>query len=63
MSKSWSTPLVVVWVALLGISVLGQQRGGTPQTDRIQPVNNGPNPYRVTRDWAQLTPEVRPWGG
>ena len=27
------------------------------------PVNSGPNPYRVIRDWAQLTLEKRPWGG
>jgi sugar lactone lactonase YvrE len=28
-------------------------------------VNSGatPNPYRVIRDWAQLTKEARPWGG
>jgi sugar lactone lactonase YvrE len=29
----------------------------------IQPVNSGANPYRVIRDWAQLTIEKRPWGG
>ena len=28
-----------------------------------QPVNSGANPYRVVRDWAQLTLEKRPWGG
>jgi NHL repeat len=28
-----------------------------------QPVNSGANPYRVIRDWAQLTLEKRPWGG
>ena len=27
------------------------------------PVNSGANPYRVIRDWAQLTLEKRPWGG
>jgi hypothetical protein len=26
-------------------------------------VNSGANPYRVIRDWAQLTLEKRPWGG
>ena len=62
-SKSWFAPLVVVCVALLGISLLGQQRGGTPQTDKVQPVNSGANPYRVVRDWAQLNLEARPWGG
>ena len=62
--KSWLVPLIVAGVALLGASVHGQQqRGGTPQTDKVQPVNNGPNPYRVIRDWAQLDSEARPWGG
>ena len=58
------TPLIVVaWVALQGTSVHGQQRGGTPQTDKVQSVNTGANPYRVIRDWAQFTLEARPWGG
>ena len=61
--RFWFAPLIVVCVALLGSSVQGQQRGGTPQTDAVQPVNSGPNPYRVIRDWAQLTLEARPWGG
>ncbi len=43
--------------------VLAQQRGGTAETDKVQTVNSGPNPYRVIRDWAQLTLEKRPWGG
>src|SRR6266498_3238632 len=50
-------------VLLLGAIVHAQQRGGTPQTDKVQPVNAGANPYRVIRDWAQLTIEQRPWGG
>jgi len=53
----------VVAVVLLGITVSTQQRGGTAETDRVQPVNDGPNPYRVIRDWAQFTTEKRPWGG
>src|SRR5215469_4864463 len=49
---------------LIGLtSIHAQQRGGTPQTDQVQPVNNGANPYRVIRDWATLTLEKRPWGG
>ena len=52
-----------VGAALLGVGVLGQQRGGTPATDKVSPVNSGANPYRVIRDWAQLTIEARPWGG
>ena len=43
-------------------SVQAQQRAGTAETEKIQPVNSGPNPYRVIRDWAQLTLEKRPWG-
>src|SRR4051812_17767903 len=40
-----------------------QQQGGTPQTDKVQPVNSGPNPYRAIRDWAKLDSGARPWGG
>jgi len=36
---------------------------GTPQTREVAPVNSRANPYRVVRDWAQLTEEKRPWGG
>ena len=54
---------VVVSFALLGSIVETQQRGGTAQTDAVPPVNSGANPYRVIRDWAQLTAEGRPWGG
>jgi DNA-binding beta-propeller fold protein YncE len=61
--RSSFTLLIAAWVALQGASVQGQQRGGTPQTDRVAPVNSGANPYRVIRDWAQLTIEARPWGG
>src|SRR5437867_496089 len=55
--------VVMVCVALSARRVLGQRRGGTPQTDKVQPVNTGANPYRVIRDWAQLTIEGRAWGG
>src|SRR5436190_19716707 len=51
-------------VLLLAAAVLqAQQRGGTPQTDKVAPVNSGANPYRVIRDWARLTIDERPWGG
>ena len=53
---------IVVCITQRG-SVLAQQRAGTAETDKVQPVNSGPNPYRVIRDWAQLTLEKRPWGG
>ena len=40
-------------------SIRAQQRGGTAETEKVQPVNSGPNPYRVIRDWAQLDLEKR----
>jgi DNA-binding beta-propeller fold protein YncE len=52
-------------LAALTIVILAQaqQRGGTPQTEKVQPVNSGANPYQVIRDWASLNLEARPWGG
>jgi len=61
--RFWFAVLVVAWVVAQGTGVQTQQRGGTVQTDKVQPVNSGANPYRVVRDWAQLTLEKRPWGG
>jgi DNA-binding beta-propeller fold protein YncE len=61
--RPWFILPIVVWIALQGSSLQGQQRGGTPRTDNVQPVNTGPNPYRVIRDWARLNLEPRPWGG
>ena len=55
--------IIVIWVVVQGTRIQGQQRGGTVQTDKVQPVNSGANPYRVIRDWAQLGLEARPWGG
>ena len=52
---------VAIGVTLQGTRLLGQARGGTAQTDRVQPVNSGPNPYRVIRDWAHI--DGRAWGG
>ena len=52
-----------VFACALMVSLSAQQRGGTPQTDQQTPINSGANPYRVIRDWAQLTVENRPWGG
>ena len=54
---------IVVCITAQCTSVQAQQRGGTAETEKVQPVNSGPNPYRVIRDWAQLTLEKRPWGG
>jgi hypothetical protein len=55
--------VVIVSITAQRGSVLAQQRAGTAETEKVQPVNSGPNPYRVIRDWAQLTLEKRPWGG
>jgi len=55
--------LSIICVAPQISRVQAQQRGGTPQTDQVQPVNSGANPYRVIRDWARLDSEARPWGG
>jgi DNA-binding beta-propeller fold protein YncE len=55
---------VIAWVAVQGTGVQTQQRrGGTVQTQSMEPVNSGANPYRVILDWAQFTTEARPWGG
>src|SRR5215475_8044779 len=52
---------VTVYIALYGTWLFGQARGGTAQTDKVQPVNSGENPYRVIRDWAHI--DGREWGG
>jgi DNA-binding beta-propeller fold protein YncE len=44
-------------------AIQAQQRGGTPQTEKVQPVNGGADPYTVIKDWANLSIEARPWGG
>ena len=54
---------IVVCITAQRGSVQAQQRGGTAETDKGQPVNSGSNPYRIIRDWAQLALEKRPWGG
>ena len=54
-ARRWFAVAVVVWAAV---------EGGRAQTQDVQPpVNSGANPYRVIRDWGQLTLEGRPWGG
>jgi DNA-binding beta-propeller fold protein YncE len=63
LARRWPTMLIAAWMTYWGATVFTQQRGGTPQTDTVTPVNSGANPYRVSRDWAQLTVESRPWGG
>lgn len=59
---AWAVAIVAC-ISAQASSVKAQQRGGTAETDKVQPVNSGPNPYRAIRDWAQLTLEKRPWGG
>jgi sugar lactone lactonase YvrE len=54
---------IVAGIVILGMTVLAQQRGGTPETDKVPPVNSGANPYRVVQNWAQLNVSGRPWGG
>ncbi len=62
--RFWSmAAIAAVWITGLATTVQTQQRGGTAQTDKVQPVNGGANSYRVIRDWAQLSSEGRPWGG
>jgi DNA-binding beta-propeller fold protein YncE len=61
MSRSLTAAALLM--ALGSVLLHAQQRGGTPATDKVTPVNSGANPYRVVRDWAQLTTEARPWGG
>src|SRR6266851_10160941 len=53
-ARGWFTAAGVVWLAMEGGPALAQD---------IAPVNSGADPYRVIRDWAQLTLEGRPWGG
>ena len=53
--------LMAFWI-VQAASLQAQERGGTIQTDKVQPVNSGANPYRVIRNWAK-DPEGRPWGG
>src|SRR5215472_13798697 len=55
--------MIVLWIATQETRVQAQQRGGTVQTEKVQPVNSGAHPYRVVRDWATLNLEKRPWGG
>jgi DNA-binding beta-propeller fold protein YncE len=62
MSRGGSFGVGIV-LALAAALVQAQQRGGTPETDKLPPVNTGANPYKVIRDWAQFTTEARPWGG
>src|SRR5690242_5167876 len=60
--RFWRIAPIVLLGAVLSVSNLqAQARGGTPQTDKVTPVNSGANPYRVIRDWGHI--EGRAWGG
>lgn len=61
--KPFQFVCAVAFAVAAVVVVQAQQRGGTPETEAVAPVNGGANPYRVIRDWAQLTLEKRPWGG
>jgi DNA-binding beta-propeller fold protein YncE len=52
-ARGWLAATVLAWMATEVAA----------QTPDVAPVNSGANPYRVIRDWAQLTQERRPWGG
>ena len=58
---SFTLAVIIGGMALHGGIAHAQARGGTPQTDKVQPVNSGANPYRVIRDWGKI--EGREWGG
>ncbi len=59
----FSTATIVVSIVINATGVHAQQRGGTAQTDKVQPVNSGDDPYLEIRSWAHLDLEARPWGG
>src|SRR5690349_19690313 len=61
LTRFWLIALVALLFPLHATNLRAQERGGTPQTDKVQPVNSGANPYRVIRDWAHI--DGRPWGG
>ena len=37
----FSALMIAFWIATQAPGVQAQQRGGTPQTDKVQPVNSG----------------------
>ena len=51
-TSAFSRVFAIAAIALLGVQV---------QTQEQQPINSGPNPYRVIRNWG-TEPEGRPWG-
>jgi DNA-binding beta-propeller fold protein YncE len=63
MSRFAKYALAAAAIASTVVAAIAAEPSGTPQTRSVPPVNAGANPYRVIRDWAQLTIEQRPWGG
>ncbi len=55
--------LAAAAIAATVMAAVAAEPSGTPETRSVPAVNSGANPYRVIRDWAQLTIEKRPWGG
>ena len=68
MSKSayvtygFAAAAVSAFIASASLAQIGGP-SGTPQNRGSAAVNSGANPYRVIRDWAQISSEKRPWGG
>src|SRR5256885_2147956 len=60
-SRFWLIGAIVIVIVSLRGSVHAQGGGGSPQSDKVQRVNSGANPYRVIRGWARI--EGRAWGG
>jgi DNA-binding beta-propeller fold protein YncE len=59
----YTTLTIVTLLAINAGEGHAQQRGGTAETDKVQPVNSGDDPYVMIRSWAHLDLEARPWGG
>ena len=59
----YAFPAAAVVMGLAVASVWAAEPSGTSQNREVKPVNSGANPYRIIRDWAQLSSEKRPWGG
>jgi len=60
-AKVSAAAAVIVWVsAQIGLAA---EPSGTAENRSVKPVNSGAQPYKIIRDWGQLTLEKRPWGG
>jgi len=59
----YAFPAAAMVMGLAVASVWAAEPPGTSQNREVKPVNSGAQPYRIIRDWAQLSSEKRPWGG